>query len=193
MKINKASKNRSKKMATVVLVAVLLVAGLTFLAYAKSFGPFSKNNDSTINEGNSENSGPTKSEQKALEESQAKDKTDFLDKESKAESGDDTKSSSNNLNTAPENSDIELTASTGSDILVLKTKLKNVSSGSCTVTLTKDAKVVTKSADIIFAPRYSSCAGFSIPKNELGSGIWTISLSVDSDNGTANKSIKYTL
>lgn len=53
-----------------------------------------------------------------------------------------------------------------------------LSSGTCTLTLTKDDKTITKTTDIIADPTTSSCDGFTISITELGSGTWDINLKI---------------
>lgn len=48
--------------------------------------------------------------------------------------------------------------------------------GTCTITLTKGSKTITKTADIQALPRISTCKGFDIPLTELSSGQWSVAL-----------------
>jgi hypothetical protein len=71
------------------------------------------------------------------------------------------------------------------------TKLYAYSSGTCSLIATNGSSTATYNADVIYAPEYSSCAGFSIPISSLGAGDWTLNLSVTSNGSTATKSIMY--
>ena len=69
--------------------------------------------------------------------------------------------------------------------LVLRVTIQQlISSGECTLTLTKDSNVITKKANIVQNPSSSTCAGFDIPVNELGSGLWNINIAVTGNNKT---------
>lgn len=50
--------------------------------------------------------------------------------------------------------------------------------GTCTLTLTKGAQTVTKTATVQALPQSSTCEGFNIPTSQLGTGTWNIELSV---------------
>lgn len=67
------------------------------------------------------------------------------------------------------------------------TKLDSETSGKCQLTVQNGAKTVTKSADIIYQPEFSTCAGFSLPISGIGYGNWTISLAA----GGSTKQISY--
>ena len=60
------------------------------------------------------------------------------------------------------------------------------SEGSCIITLTKDDIVISEQVDIQALSSTSTCKGFSIPFNQLSSGIWDISLTIEANS----KSIK---
>lgn len=66
-----------------------------------------------------------------------------------------------------------------------------ISNGTCTLTLTKDATVVTKTSEIQPLANSSTCKGFDIPTSELSSGEWRIQLDIASGNmtGTASRTV----
>ena len=181
--------------------AILLIAGLLILvagayaafAYTSDKWPFTKSD-----------SGPTKEEQQTIDDQNAKEKQDLLDAEAanddeatSDQTDSDTKSkdynpaSSGSRPKVSKSSDIDLAASTKNDQLVVSSKLPSISSGTCKITLTKGGSVVTKQADIIYSPEYSTCAGFSFTTSEISRGKWNIKLDVNSSAGSSSKSITY--
>lgn len=66
--------------------------------------------------------------------------------------------------------------------VTITSKLFGVSGGKCNLSMTKGVTTVTKTADIIYQPEFSTCAGFSIPSSELTNGEWAITLSVISND-----------
>ena len=87
---------------------------------------------------------------------------------------------------------ITLSASkTSANSVTVYTKLYGYSDGTCTLDISNGAQKTTQAAPVIFQSQYSTCAGFSVPVNPLGSGTWTITLSVLSGGNTVTKSITY--
>jgi len=76
------------------------------------------------------------------------------------------------------------TTQEGSSVTIL-TKLKGFAGGSCQLSITNGAKSHTASADIIYQPEFSSCAGFGIPVSQLGPGLWSITLKATPTGGSA--------
>jgi hypothetical protein len=170
----KISRTNSSQKKTVIIVAVVialaaLLATALELMHVTDFIKDSKNTTS----------GPTRAEERVQNEVNQNSKEDFI------------KSPEPTTSPVPEpvSSDVELSAKQESngDVTVL-TKLQNISSGSCTITVTNGTANYTDSADIIYQPSFSSCAGFSIEKKELGAGDWMITLSVN-NNPTLSKTI----
>jgi hypothetical protein len=58
--------------------------------------------------------------------------------------------------------------------------------GTCTLTLTKGASTVTKTATVQALAKISTCQGFDVPVSELSTGQWTVSLSYESDTLTGS-------
>jgi cytoskeletal protein RodZ len=92
--------------------------------------------------------------------------------------------------TPPTNSDnITLTAKQTDDQHVLvTTQLKGYSDGSCTLTLANGSQTSTQTAPVIYQSQFSTCAGFQVPVSSVGSGKWSITLSVVSGGITTTKS-----
>ena len=72
------------------------------------------------------------------------------------------------------------------------TMLYGYSGGSCSLTVTNGSSSSNQTAKIIYAPNYSSCAGFSVPSTSgLGAGEWIISLKVDSNGTSSTKTFSF--
>jgi len=94
-------------------------------------------------------------------------------------------------NTATANSSaitgvINFAAVTGSNLTIRATINQSLSSGTCTLTLTRasDSKSITQTANVVANPSSTTCAGFDVPTDQLGSGSWAINLRVNNDGKT---------
>ena len=67
------------------------------------------------------------------------------------------------------------------------------SEGTCTLTLTKGTKTITKTAEIQALPRISTCKGFDIPLSELSSGQWNVALHFENNTLTADTTKQITV
>lgn len=83
---------------------------------------------------------------------------------------------------------IKISASQTSDSVIVTAELYKYSSGNCYIFIKNDDKSFTQTVSILYQPTFSTCTGFSIPKNNLGAGIWSISLSVTEGATTLTKS-----
>lgn len=115
-------------------------------------------------------------------ENDAKQKQDFLNDEGEG-AGDDEP--------APTASPtVELTAKEESDdTITIFTKLTNVPTGSCILTIRNNSQQTTQTAPVIYQPEYSTCAGFSISKSSLGPGKWQINLAVETADTKYTQSV----
>lgn len=85
----------------------------------------------------------------------------------------------------PQNTDaITLTAAQESSSVTVLTKLAGFSGGTCDLSITNGGKTFSSTADVIYQPEFSSCAGFSIPVAELGAGQWSITLKATPTGGS---------
>lgn len=93
------------------------------------------------------------------------------------------------LNAATQNPDnVSITATqTDSSTVTVQTKLVGYSDGSCTLTATNGSKTFNQTAQVIYAPDFSTCAGFSVPVSQLGTGTWNVKLDVTSRGNTQSK------
>lgn len=191
MKIKKSRTKTHKRLLFPILLIVLLLAITLFAAYTFKMWPF----ESDTIEDSSSAPTITQEEREEIESNNASQKQEFLDKQVEkdkdnqtAASDEDTTTNSNNNRPA-----IDLSAKTEDGQLVITTDLSTTTTGECALELRKGQDVVTKTADVIFAPRSSTCAGFSINTSELSSGTWKISLTLKTNGETIKKSINHTL
>lgn len=168
MKITQSAntKNRVLKYSIIALI-IASVAGVG-IAY------WLKNADQVPSDG-----GPTPAQQKEMQAVDNANKKDFAEK---------TKNTDNPGVTIPTPSSpdtIDLSASkTDASTVTIFTKLKDYASGNCELTVTSGAKSYSTTAQILYQPEYSSCAGFSVPVSELNTGTWTIKLTATPTGGT---------
>lgn len=80
---------------------------------------------------------------------------------------------------------IELSVSQSNNSVIALTKLSAVPSGLCTITINNGEKTFTDTAQVIYQPEFSSCAGFSIPTSKLGAGAWSITVKVTYESDKA--------
>lgn len=106
-------------------------------------------------------------------------KKEFVENSQKTGPKPGTNSSENY--TPPNNPDnIKLSAQQNGDNVVVMTQLYGYSDGTCAVVATSGSSSTEQTADVIYQSQYSSCAGFSIPKDKLSAGTWSIKLTVTS-------------
>lgn len=168
-----------KKYPSIYIVAT--VATLCLVLAASAWWYFSKADEpSTTNTTGTSNSvEPAPSE---LSDENVSSKQDFVEQQQEqSDSNTDTSSPS----TGTDSSDkIDLvTKQAGSSVTVI-TKISGIGDGSCRLAVTNGDKSFSQTAEVIYQPSYSTCAGFSIPVAELGKGTWSITVSVTSADGT---------
>lgn len=177
MKIS--TKKRSKTPLIITLAILVIIAGVIiyyFAVLARSPSDTSKTTSPTA---------PTAQEAADQARVDSKNKQDFLDNQTKedkdsAPPGGDTASS------------LELSAKTDNDAVIISTNLSSIPSGTCTLTITGGSTPVVKTAPVIYATEYSSCAGFSIKKSEVNATKWTLKLDVTYPAGSQTKTIAFT-
>lgn len=105
-------------------------------------------------------------------------------------SGKPDESTSNNSTPHPASS-IDLSAKQeANNSVTVFSKLFNIGSGTCNLTVVNGNNSASQQAEVIYQSEFSTCAGFSIPIAGLGSGTWTITLSV-SGNPVAPTTITF--
>lgn len=188
MKINKQRSAAKKKFLIIAnIVAILAIISLTYwFAFEKP-------------QQNSSDQHPKVSQQDTGKKEQA-DKNIKNDVSTEEQSKSDYINNAidqekNNTSSAPTPaaSSISLSAVTESDIVIVRTSIGNTSAGTCSLKITNSGTTKEYSADILYQPQNSSCAGFSVPVSDIGHGNWKLRLAVTSNNQTATKEITYTV
>jgi hypothetical protein len=107
----------------------------------------------------------------------------------------DTANGSEGTTQPSTNVDVSITAANqNGSMFQIRTLIGAVTSdGTCTLTLTKGATVVTKSAGIQAQSSSSTCQGFDIPVSELSAGDWTLNLSVATNSLSGSTTSKITV
>ena len=156
MKINKKASFKKPLLAT---LAVVLIAAVGAGAYFFLNRPTS---------GDTINADPAPAR---LNDEEAAAKQEFVEKYDKQS------------DQAPElNPRVELTATNKDGTVTITTKLYDFSDGSCELSIRNTDKTYTDTAQIIYQPEHSTCAGFSLPVSELGSGTWQVDVNATSSD-----------
>ncbi len=99
----------------------------------------------------------------------------------------DKTGSSSSTYTPPSGSDnVKVSAERAGSSVTVLTKLYGYSDGTCTLAITNASRTFTQTAAVIYQSQFSTCAGFSVPVSQLGTGAWNIKLTVDSQGNTAS-------
>lgn len=139
----------------------------------------------------SASSGQTAAEKAQQAKVDAQNKQNYLDNASKTNTS-SSPTADSTTTTQPQTSSslTTLTASEGNGSVTILTQMQNVNSGTCTLKVTNGTKSNTQTAEVIYQPQFSSCAGFTVPVGSLGTGNWSIQLTVQTDSGsTLSKTI----
>lgn len=115
-----------------------------------------------------------------LEDKDAEAKQKYIEEQTKDPTDNDTD------DTDSSSSSIEMTASQNGTSVTIVTKLYSINDGNCTISISNGSKMYKATAEIIYQPAYSTCAGFSVPVSKLGSGSWNISLSTTTRSGVTS-------
>lgn len=163
--------NKKIKLKKVALwiAAILILGGTAYLIYRA----YHKSNKSSI-----ESSAPsdvlTITPEQAQQEAQTNaDKKDAVINNTKP--GQNTSDG--------ESKTVELSAKQETDNTVtIFTKLSGFSNGTCTLKINNGSLEKTLTADIIYQVQFSTCAGYSVPINDLNKGSWNMTLTAQSGN-----------
>ncbi len=60
----------------------------------------------------------------------------------------------------------------------------------CKLSISNNGKVINQEADVIYQTEFSSCAGFNIGVDQLGTGVWTINLAVGDRSSSTTTEVK---
>lgn len=67
-------------------------------------------------------------------------------------------------------------------VLQVRTLISAItSSGTCTITLTKDNKVVTRTSEVQSLPSSATCKGFDVPVSDISTGEWQLKVTFEND------------
>ncbi|OYW44654.1 hypothetical protein B7Z28_00015, partial [Candidatus Saccharibacteria bacterium 32-45-3] len=176
------NENSSKKVL-IILLSILLIGTGAVAVYFLYYQPTKE--AKTVNPPETNTVTP-KEDNKGHQNSN--DKQDFLDNQTNNNS-DNTPPT--NTGASPTTPTLDVSAKSTQDTVIITTNLSSTSSGTCKLTITGGPATVTKSAQIIYSPEYSSCAGFSIAKSEISASTWIIKLDVSSPAGIQTKTITY--
>jgi hypothetical protein len=168
----RSAKKRYLIIFVAVIVAGLIITGLFFgLRHSTNTAPKIPGSD------------VTKAQKKAAAEEYLKEKRAVTETAPVQPALDSATGSSQQPQT------ISVTAKRESkDSVTVISKLYNVSDGKCTLTINNGPNTYTDTADIIYQPEYSTCAGFSIPISKLGIGLWSVNVSYMSAGHTNSNS-----
>lgn len=162
-------KKTSKPYRPVILVALaILTIGLVSWLVYQNRKPVS----------NQDQSGPTAEQLKQEAEFNSQKKQDLIEGNSSTPSAPTTTDS------------VTLSAQKESNgTVTIFTKIYGVGRGTCNLQVTNSSQQTSQTAEVIYQPEYSSCAGFSVPISELGSGNWTIKVTAVAPDKTVSNSI----
>jgi len=98
-----------------------------------------------------------------------------------------------NVYTPPTSADnIEISAQrSNTDSIVIQTKLHGYSDGECALSVSNGSRNTRQTAPVMFQREFSTCAGFTVPIDSVGTGKWNITLTVSAGDSEQSKSIVY--
>jgi flagellar basal body-associated protein FliL len=159
----KQKKRKNFKLA--LLLATIVAVGVGACYFAFIAGNSDHSGDTVKTSGTK--SPPTEAEKAARANEDAKQKEEYLD------------SDKNQGDTSPEQTNssdnIKIDISRNGEDVVVKTNLGYIAEGTCTLTVSSG---FSQTVNIIYAPEYSFCAGFTVARKNLSSGKNTLKLEV---------------
>ena len=177
--MSKLKKRKKNKLLVGLLVALLLAAVIGILEATKLTDFIHR--PVAVDTAD----GPTPEQEQTEADVNAALKQQLIEEEAKA-----AEEPPENDTPAASTKRIELSAKKESNNTVtVFTKLYNYSSGTCNLTVTNGSKSNSQTATVVYQPEYATCAGFSVPTSQLGTGTWNINLKVDSNGATTTKTI----
>lgn len=176
--------SKNKKLLLIPVAIILIIAAyFTYAALSRSVWPFARNDKAVTDTQSTANDSPTSEELDEQAKTDAKNKEDFLNSATDQEQTQSGQSSPNTDTTG----DVKISISPyrqSNELVVVTTNLGPLPDGTCTLTVTNGTNKQEQTAEIIYQPDYSTCAGFSVPVSSLGRGTWDIRLSVNSRGTT---------
>lgn len=173
--LRQRNKKTSLTIASLIL-ATLLIGGTV---YAVTTGFFSE----TPQPG-----GPTEEDKATQRDAELERKRQFI------EATKDTETPGVNPEIPTSSDSIDILPKQDAGTITITTKLRGYSAGTCHLEMTDGSSVISETADIIYQPEFSTCAGFSILKSRLHSGDWSITLHVTPTGGSEiSKTVTYSV
>ena len=81
---------------------------------------------------------------------------------------------------------LEISVARDSSSVIITSKLSHVAGGICKLEITNAPKsYIVESVPVIYNPEFSSCAGYDVPVEKLGSGTWKIRITVQTNSGSS--------
>lgn len=181
MQITQKKSRKKIIIPIVLLLAALIVGGVFWYQSTRPIGQNSNNQSKT----DSDTSTPDPSK---LDNSNDEQESTDQQKQDTVKNDQQEPTSSNDLT-------VTLTASgRNGDVYQLRYLIQQtLSDGICDLTLTQGATTVRKTASIQSLSSSSTCQGFDISTNELGSGTWQASLKVTSGSKSGTTSSEISL
>lgn len=176
MRVQKKSQKKAIVITIISLVAVLAVgAG----AYAL-FSPF----DNSASDKSPEKSTSASKKDTSINSDDSAKKPGSTDKnptapEREAEKNIQPSYEGNSTNSSESLTGVINYSGVADGKLIIRTTINQaISSGSCRLALTSGAKSVSRESGIVPNPSSASCEGFDVPTSELGSGNWSITITI---------------
>lgn len=180
MTFQKNPGNHKKRTISTLLALTLLIA------YVGTFAWYSLNKDKPKTSSN----GPTNAEQAQQAKLDAQQKQSYLDETAGKDQGALASGDQGATSTNSTPATLSVSATQDSNSVTVLTQIHNIASGECKLTATRGTSNISRTASVIYQPQFSSCAGFSVPVADMGSGSWQITVVVTSDtNATLSQTI----
>lgn len=191
----KTSKKWTKKRILIIGGIIVLVAVIALGTYVFAFkGPFFGFNTSGDQKPGINYDKPTEEQLKAGEDIEKyTDKNSNSGEDPNAVGSDRPAKPVTNPGDSKATTSIEITsANQTEDTIQIRSLISTLTSeGTCTLTLTKGASVITKTVGVQALPSHSTCKGFDIPVSELSTGQWQLTLNFENNTlkGSVSQSV----
>lgn len=178
MKINR-SKNKKKHLTTVLmLILVIAISGVAY-SYFEKVWLFTPSTENQTPQPQKDTSVPIISNEPQMKDSGIKNKENLANSEKNTPSLSHSRTGQSKAPVI----DIDISREK-SNIVTISTKIQHISNGVCKLSVINKKSNILKTADIIYQPEFSTCAGFDIKHAELGNGTWKIKLELISNKKT---------
>lgn len=176
----KIEKHKQKKWIIITAIFTLLIAGgiAGAVYYMNRSQPVADSNNEPDYTRKIDLEAATNDQQKAGNDI----KKDSIEKDQEAEQQEPTQNIPVNITAANQNS----------GTLQIRSLIESiVSDGTCTLTLSRDGKQITKTSGVQTMSSSSTCQGFDVPVAELSAGTWTVTLNVSTEgrSGVATRTV----